>query len=562
MERSLQMVKSVLGILKAGGVYMPLDPAYPLERLLHIVTNSRATVTLVQERLVQELPAGTNRLVKVDADWPQISQETTENFATKVDAANLAYVIYTSGSTGGPKGAMNTHGGILNRLLWMQEKFGLREDDRVLQKTPICFDISLWEFLWPLTTGAELVMAKPGGHLDAGYLVKVIEQKKITTLHFVPSALHVFLHSSSPEKCRSVRRVICSGEVLSADLQSAFFGQFQSELHNLYGPTEAAVDVTSWTCERNEDRLRIPIGKPIANTQIYVLDEFMEPAPIGIPGELYIGGTGLSRGYLAEAGVTAQSFLPNPFSTVPGERIYRTGDLARYLPDGNIEFLARIDNQIKLSGHRVEPGEIEEIIRSHAAAKQAVVVADEENGIKRLVAYVVPRAGQSVNAFDLKRHIRQKLPETMVPGAIVEIQELPLTASGKIDRKRLPKVAAMKLGGAETAENDKEPRTEIERYIAQIWHEQLQLPNIGVDDNFFDLGGHSLLLLTIHEKLSARFNDQVTVIDLFTYPTIATLAGYLERPQDDAPLELAAMERADRQLQAFAAVKGGRSEVE
>ena len=290
MERNLEMVKGLLGILKAGGVYVPLDPAHPLERLLHIVADSKAQVTLVQERLVTELPPGSGRLVKVDADWPEISQEDTDNLHTKLDTANLAYVIYTSGSTGGPKGSMNTHGGILNRLLWMQERFGLREDDRVLQKTAVCFDISLWEFLWPLMAGAELVMANPGGHLDAEYVARVIEDKKITTLHFVPSALHMFLQSASQEKCRSVRRVICSGEVLSVDLQSAFFGQFQSELHNLYGPTEAAVDVTYWTCERNHDKQSVPIGKPIANTQIYVLDEFMEPAPVGVPGEIYIGG--------------------------------------------------------------------------------------------------------------------------------------------------------------------------------------------------------------------------------------------------------------------------------
>lgn len=559
MERGLEMVKGLLGILKAGGVYVPLDPSHPLERLLHIIDDSKAQVTLIQEKLVTELPPGKGRLVKVDADWPEINQEDTDNLHIKPDTANLAYLIYTSGSTGGPKGAMNTHGGILNRLLWMQERFGLQEDDRVLQKTPVCFDISLWEFLWPLLVGAELVMANPGGHLDAEYVARVIEEKKITTLHFVPSALHTFLQSASPEKCRSVRRMICSGEVLSMDLQSAFFGQFQSELHNLYGPTEAAVDVTCWTCERNHDRQSVPIGKPIANTQIYVLDEFTEPAPVGVPGELYIGGAGLSRGYFGQVGLTAQRFIPNPFSAVPGERLYRTGDLARYLPDGNIEFLGRIDNQIKLNGHQVEPGEIEEAIQSYPGVQRAVVVADEEKGIKRLVAYVVVRVGQVVNALELKRHIGQKLPEAMVPAAIVEVTELPFTASGKIDRKRLPKVKDVKPGGAE---NDKAPRTEIERFIAEIWQEQLQLTNIGVDDNLFDLGGHSLLLVTIHEKLAVRFNDQITVIDLFTYPTIATLAKFLERPQDDAPLELAAAERADRQLQAFAAVKGGRSEAE
>jgi amino acid adenylation domain-containing protein len=557
MERSLEMVKGLLGILKAGGVYVPLDPAYPLERLLHIVADSKAPVTLVQERLVKELPPDSGTLVKVDAEWPQISQENQDNLYLKLDGANLAYVVYTSGSTGGPKGAMNTYGGILNRLLWMQESFGLREDDRVLQKTPICFDISLWEFLWPLMAGAELVMAKPGGHLDPEYVARIIEEKKITTLHFVPSALRAFLELAGAEKYASVQRVICSGEVLSLHLLSAFFARFQSTLHNLYGPTEASVDVTFWACDQNHGRQSVPIGKPIANTQIYVLDELMEPAPPGVPGELYIGGAGLARGYLGQVELTAQRFVANPFSATPGERLYRTGDLARYLPDGNLEFLGRIDDQIKISGHRIEPREVEEVIQSHPAVQQAAVVVDEEKGIKRLIAYVVPREGQVVNAFDLNRHVRQKLPEPMVPGAIVEIKEFPLTASGKIDRKRLPNVESIKSG---SAESDKAPRTDIERFIGEVWREHLQVTNISVDDNFFDLGGHSMMLLSIHERMAARFNDRITVIDLFSYPSIATLAKYLEAPQDDAPLELAAMERADRQLQAFAAVKGGQRE--
>jgi amino acid adenylation domain-containing protein len=473
--------------------------------------------------------------------------------------ANLAYVVYTSGSTGGPKGAMNTHGGILNRLLWMQDKFGLKEDDRVLQKTPICFDISLWEFFWPLMVGAELVMAKPGGHLDPEYLAKVVEEKKITTLHFVPYALRIFVDSVGAEKCSGVRRVICSGEVLPLDLQSAFLSKFQSKLHNLYGPTEASVDVTFWACEQTHSGKSVPIGKPIANTQIHVLDELMEPAPLGIPGELYIGGAGLARGYLGQPELTAQRFVPSPFSATPGERLYRTGDLARYRPDGNLEFLGRIDDQVKISGHRIEPREVEEVIQSHPAVQQAAVVVNEEMGLTRLAAYIVPRAGQSVNAFDLKRQIRQKLPEPMVPAAIVEIKELPLTASGKVDRKRLPKAESIKTSTAEPA---KAPRTEIERFIAEIWQEHLQVANIGVDDNFFDLGGHSMMILPIHERLAVRFGEQITVIDLFSYPSISALAKYLEHPQDDAPLELVAQERADRQLQAFAVVKGGRHEDE
>jgi amino acid adenylation domain-containing protein len=557
MERSLDMVQALLGILKAGGVYLPLDPAYPMERLLHIVADARAPVTLVQERLVKELPPDCGKLVKVDADWPEISREDRDNLSTTVDLANLAYVIYTSGSTGVPKGAMNTQGGILNRLFWMQERFGLKEEDRVLQKTPICFDISLWEFLWPLMTGAELVMAKPGGHLDAEYVGNLIEEKKITTVHFVPSALRMFLESAGPEKSGTVRRAICSGEVLSLDLQSAFFSRLKSSLHNLYGPTESAVDATFWSCEQNHGKHTVPIGKPIANTQIYVLDEWMEPLPPGVPGELYIGGSGLARGYLGEVELTAQRFVANPFSAMPGERLYRTGDLARYLPDGNLEFLGRVDDQVKISGHRVEPREVEDVIQSYPAVQQVAVFVDEQKDLKRLIAYIVPRAGQAINAFDLKRHVRQKLPEPMVPAAIVEIKEFPLTASGKIDRKRLPKAEGIK---PEVTGNDKAPRTEIESFITEIWQEHLKRTNIGIEDNFFDLGGHSMMALSIHARLAARFDERVTVIDLFTYPTVAALAKFLEQPQDDDSLELVAQERADRQLQAFAAVRGGLSE--
>jgi acyl carrier protein len=285
----------------------------------------------------------------------------------------------------------------------------------------------------------------------------------------------------------------------------------------------------------------------------------MEPTPLGVPGELYIGGDGLARGYLGQAELTAQQFIPNLFSSTPGERLYRTGDLARYLPDGNLEFVGRIDDQVKIGGHRIEPGEVEAIVQSHPAVKQAAVVVDEDQGIKRLIAYVVPREGQVVNAFDVERHVRQKLPEAMVPGAIVEINEFRLTANGKIDRKRLPKVQRVKSGDVESAGV---PRTEIESFIAEVVQEHLKVVNIGVEDNFFELGVHSVLLLSIHARLAARFNERITVIDLFTYPTVASLAKYLEQPQDDAPLELAAMERADRQLEAFAAAQGGRLEAE
>ena len=326
VERSLEMVVGLLGILKAGGAYVPLDPAYPQERLAFMLSDSQVSVLLTQEKLVAGLPEQKARVVCLDRDWGVIAQKSEENPVSGVKPENLAYVIYTSGSTGKPKGAMNTHGGIGNRLLWMQDAYRLTSADRVLQKTPFSFDVSVWEFFWPLLTGAGLVVAQPGGHHDSAYLVKVIAQQKITTLHFVASMLQVFLQEQGLESCSCLRQVFCSGEALPFELQEHFFARLGVELHNLYGPTEAAIDVTYWQCEQESHRKMMPIGRPIANTQIYLLDQYLQPVPIGVPGELHIGGAGLARGYLNRPELTEEKFIPNPFSDEPGTRLYKTGD--------------------------------------------------------------------------------------------------------------------------------------------------------------------------------------------------------------------------------------------
>ncbi|HEX8115912.1 MAG TPA: amino acid adenylation domain-containing protein, partial [Pyrinomonadaceae bacterium] len=361
MERSVELVVALLGVLKAGGAYVPLDPAYPAERLAYMLADAGAGVLVTQSRLLDSLPDGRPRtVVALDADAAALDAESGDNPPPLAGEQNLAYCIYTSGSTGRPKGVMNTHLGICNRLFWMQEAFGLTADDRVLQKTTYSFDVSVWEFFWPLITGARLVVARPGGQLDGAYLVNVIREQQVTTLHFVPSALQVFLEEEGVESCRGLTRVVCSGEALPFALQQRFFARLEgAELHNLYGPTEAAVDVTWWACERGDSSGVVPIGRAIANTEMFVLDGRMRPVPPGAAGELYIGGVQLARGYLNRPGLTAERFVPHPYGKAPGARLYRTGDIARYRPDGNIEYLGRADQQVKLRGYRIEPGEIE-----------------------------------------------------------------------------------------------------------------------------------------------------------------------------------------------------------
>lgn len=560
IHRSLELIVALLGILKAGGAYVPLDPEYPEDRLAFVLEDTKASIVMTHTDVRDRIPSGyKGRAIDLQEDWCEISTQSTDKPGVEVDGDNLAYVIYTSGSTGRPKGVMNSHGGLLNRLLWMQEEYRLEPGDVVLQKTPFSFDVSVWEFFWPLLEGAKLVLARPGGHQDPDYLAALINDQQITTLHFVPSMLAVFLDEERPKQCKSIRRVVCSGEALPPELARRCLAAMPwAELHNLYGPTEAAIDVTYWKCLAGDTRPSVPIGKAIANIRLYVVNEEMNPVPVGVPGELCLGGIGLARGYWGRGELTAERFVPDGLSGRRGERLYRTGDLARWLADGNVEYLGRLDQQVKIRGFRIELGEIEIALQEHVTVQQAAVIAENEKDSKRLVAYVVPRAGQAVDAIDLKRHVRQKLPEAMVPAIVVEMKELPLTSSGKVDRKRLPKTDM----ASRVARNIVAPRTEIERCIAEVWQEFLQVEKVGVEDNFFDLGGHSLMILRIHPRLAARFNDQLEIVDFFTYPTIAALAKYLERPQDDATLELEAMEWADRQLQAFAAFRGSRHEAD
>ncbi|MHC5852384.1 non-ribosomal peptide synthase/polyketide synthase [Nostoc sp.] len=558
-ERSLEMVVGLLGILKAGGAYLPLDPEYPQDRLGFMLEDAQVSVLLSQQQLVEKLPEHQARVVCLDTDWEIIPQSNQQNPIAGVQASNLAYVIYTSGSTGKPKGAINTHLGICNRLLWMQQAYQLTEIDCVLQKTPFSFDVSVWEFFWPLLTGARLVVAKPGGHKDSGYLVNLILEQQVTTLHFVPSMLQIFLEEQGLKDCSSLKQVICSGEALPLELQERFFACLGCQLHNLYGPTEAAIDVTFWECQRESNLKTVPIGRPISNTQIYILDQNLQPVPVGVPGELHIGGAGLARGYLNRPELTQEKFIPNPFSgsrgaeeqrsrgvrerrrkiaksPVASPRLYKTGDLARYLPDGNIEYLGRIDNQVKIRGFRIELGEIEAALSQHQDVQTSVVIVREDiPGDKRLVAYIVPQPQVTPTISQLRSFLKEELPEYIVPSAFVTLDSLPLTPNGKLDRRALPAPEP----SSELSDKYVTPRTPLEEILAQIWVQVLKVEPVGRHDNFFELGGHSLLATQLISRMRSSLKVELPLRSLFAAPTIAELAPLIQQLQQQ-DLELAA----------------------
>ncbi|RKH28704.1 amino acid adenylation domain-containing protein [Corallococcus sp. CA041A] len=537
VERSLEMVVGLLGTLKAGGAYVPLDPGYPQERLGWMLEDARPPVLLVQERLLARLPASDAKVVKLDTGWEEIAREPTTAPAPTATPDSLAYIIFTSGSTGRPKGAMNAHGPVVNRLLWMQSAYQLTPRDVVLQKTPFSFDVSVWEFFWPLMTGAKLVVAKPGGHQDPSYLKSLIASASVTTLHFVPSMLQAFLDEPGVAECTSLKRVVCSGEALPLELKELCLCTLPGAgLHNLYGPTEAAVDVTFHACQANDGRRSVPIGRPVDNTQIRILDAEFQPVPQGAAGELYIGGVQVGRGYLARPSLTAERFIPDPYATVPGARMYRTGDVARWLPDGEIEYLGRADFQVKIRGLRIELGEIESSLEKHSTVRQAVVLAREDRpGQKRLVAYVTGKDAKPEGAA-LRTYLLERLPEYMVPSNIVVLERMPLSPNGKADRKALP---APGSGGADPSRPFVAPGTAIEQQIAQAWKDLLHVEQVGLDDPFFELGGNSLLALQLHRRLTAELGVTLALTDLFQYPTVRALAARLSR-REDTPSEDAA----------------------
>jgi amino acid adenylation domain-containing protein len=512
LERGLEMVIGLFAILKAGGGYVPLDPGYPQERLAYMLHDSTPVVVLTQGAHREWL--GTVPVIDLDHETWQ-HQPSGNPQVPGLTARHTAYVIYTSGSTGQPKGVINEHAGVVNRLLWMQDAYSLKAQDAVLQKTPFSFDVSVWEFFWPLMTGARLVMARPGGHKEPAYLCDVIESERITTLHFVPSMLDVFLAHGDVGQAAGLVRVMCSGEALPGSLVRRFKQQLPGiGLYNLYGPTEAAVDVTAWNCASSDVPDNTPIGKPIANTRMYVLDEQLQPVPLGVVGELFIGGVQVARGYLNRAQLTAERFLKDPFSE---GRMYRTGDLGRYLPDGNLEYLGRNDDQVKIRGLRIELGEIQARLLEHPAVKDAVVVARED----RLVAYYT---GAATAIEALRSQLLQHLPDFMVPALFVHLEAMPLSPNGKLDRKALPApgMAALSVREYEAPEGDSEI------LLARLWGELLKVERVGRHDNFFELGGHSLLAVSLIGRLRQE-GMEADVRGLFEQPTLAGYAAMTER---------------------------------
>lgn len=533
VQRSPEMVVGLLGILKAGGAYVPLDPTYPPERLAYMLKDAAPRVVLTQGRLRDVLPHHAGELIALDDGWDEIvgdrGNDAPNPENTNLTARNLAYVIYTSGSTGAPKGAMNEHRGVVNRLLWMQACYGLGSQDSVLQKTPFSFDVSVWEFFWTLLSGARMVVARPRGHQDPVYLRQLIDEESVTTLHFVPSMLQSFLDQHDGNSwCAGVRHIVCSGEELSPALERRCLDRFRAiRLSNLYGPTEAAVDVTSWECTLDERSNRVPIGKPISNLRIYILDSCGHPTPIGVAGEIYIAGVGVGRGYLNRPDLTTERFVRDPFAREADQRMYKTGDLGRWRADGAVEYLGRNDNQVKLRGFRIELGEIEARLISHAGVKEVAVLAREDvKGDKRLAAYVVPkvRAGdkRGPDVEELRAHLKETLPDYMIPGAFVTLSEFPLTPSGKLDRRALPEPDST----AYVTRRYEPPRGEVEELLAGIWQKLLRLERVGRLDNFFELGGHSLLIVQMVEHLR-RVGLFVEIRPIFESATLTDLASFV-----------------------------------
>jgi amino acid adenylation domain-containing protein len=523
MERSVEMVVALHGILRAGGAYVPLDPELPQERIAFMLEDLDQPLLLTQRRFAGRFAGAGPRVIPLDA--PFGDPEGPIAPPQPVSPEDPSYVIYTSGSTGRPKGVVNTHIGIANHYYWGQQHFGLGAADKVLQKTPFSFDVSVREFFWTLSVGAELVVAEPGGHRDTAYLARTIIDRGITMAHFVPSMLGMFLDDPRAPECTSLRWVVCSGEALPKAMQDRFFQRMGAELHNLYGPTEAAVEVSYWVCDRDSTLPFVPIGTPVANTQLYILDAALQPIPVGEVGDLHIGGVHVALGYLKRPDLTAERFLPDPFR--PGGRLYATGDLARYLPDGNIEFLGRSDFQVKVRGYRIELGEIESALEAIEGVRGAVVVAHERlAGDMELVAYIAHPDAAGFPVDRLRTQLSERLPDYMVPSLIIPLDRLPTNANGKVDRKALPP-PVRKRPTLDTAYAP--ARSALERVLVERWRTILDLDRVGINDRFFELGGTSLQAARFVNQLQAELDVSILVITLFGAPSVAEYAALLER---------------------------------
>jgi amino acid adenylation domain-containing protein len=545
LDRSPGMMVGLLGVLKAGGAYLPLDPTYPKDRLKFMLKDSKATVILTHRRLLNALPRSRARRVCLDSDWKLISDESREKPPSRATADNLAYVIYTSGSTGNPNGAQIPHRAVVNFLSSVRREPGLSRDDALLALTTLSFDIAGLELFLPLVVGARVVLATPEEAADAVQLAAKISSNNITVMQATPATWRLLL--DSPWQGSRSLKILSGGEPLSRELADRLLERC-GELWNLYGPTETTIWSSVARIEPGAGP--IVIGRPIANTQFYVLDPYLQPVPAGVPGELFIGGEGLARGYLNRPELTAGKFIRHPFNNDPGARLYRTGDLARRLPDGNIELRGRVDQQVKLRGYRIELGEIEAMLLQCPKVREAVVIAREDSpGDRRLVAYLTTYLQTTVSLNELRRFLREKLPEYMAPTAFVMLEKLPLTPNGKVDRRALP---APENYRPKLETTFAPPRAGLEQTLATIWEEVLSVKNPGVNDNFFDLGGHSLQVVKVQTHLRERIGADLPVLKLFEHPTIRTLAAFLREDKKQEPFVQKIHERTQRQKVAMA----------
>ncbi|MGB7599844.1 MAG: amino acid adenylation domain-containing protein, partial [Candidatus Sulfotelmatobacter sp.] len=539
--RSIEMLVGILGILKAGGAYVPLDPAYPQERLAAIVEDAKAPILLTMRSLTSVLPAHGARLICLDADWAQISERSTENPGRNVAPGNLGYVLFTSGSTGRPKGVALEHRSAATFIQWAQEVFLPQEIAGTLFSTSICFDLSIFEIFVPLSMGGKVIIAE-----NALALPKLPAAREVTLINTVPSAIAELVRLEGVPA--SVQVVNLAGEALPTSLAQRIYDKTAvSKVYNLYGPTEDTTYSTYTLVPRGAE---VTIGRPLPNTQAYILDENRQPLPIGVPGELYLAGDGLARGYFGRDDLTKERFVPNPFSEQTGARMYRTGDLARFLPDGNIQYMGRIDNQVKLRGFRIELGEIEAVLTKDPKVQSAVVIVREDNpGDKRLVAYVAP-SGASIPGAELKDLVRKRLPEYMVPSAFVEMTALPLSPNGKINRRLLP---APDWAAAESGDVI-EPRNELEATLVKVWQSVLHVQNIGIRDNFFDLGGHSLMAARVLSEVEKITGKELPLSALFRGATVESLAQLITQMQDTSDPVLMEIQRGESSSIPFFAI--------
>ena len=527
LERSVEMVLGLLGIFKSGAAYVPLDPSYPAERLNYMIADSGLTILLTQASLESLFSAPHIHKVCLDTSWATVAGESTENLELSSGGGNLAYVIYTSGSTGRPKGVQVLHGGVSNFLCSLRTELGISDHDVLLAVTTICFDISVLELFLPLVSGARVVIVSREVASDGVLLLRAMATSGATVMQATPATWRIVL--AAGWEGTSGLKILCGGEALPGELASQLL-QRGASVWNLYGPTETTIWSTSNRVQAASNTASVePVGRPIANTQVHILDAWLEPVPLGVAGDLYIGGAGVARGYRNRPDLTAERFIPNPFALKIGDRLYQTGDVARYLADGKIEFLGRHDHQVKVRGYRIELGEVEAVLSAHPAVREVVVVAGEnEPGERQLVAYVVAHENASFQAADMRKHLADKLPNYMVPSACVVLSALPLTANGKVDR------LALRAVGAERAESPcpyVAPQDEIEAALVTIWQEVLNISPIGIHDDFFELGGHSLKAARIISRARQQ-KMSLTLLDLFRFRTVATLAefarGHLE----------------------------------